>query len=79
MNVTYGKLKKPLEYNCKRYCDLYPCKRTECNMRKGTTTPIKMQSKAHCDKWDMNMKVRLYREKGELLWNTGTFRRRSVR
>ena len=36
---------KPLSMRCKKYCDLYPCKRDECNRKPilYDNAPIKME------------------------------------
>ncbi len=53
--------KPPLEY-CKKYCDLYPCQRTNCK-RKPVLYPkgIKMEESSIWNKWrNAELKVAYY-------------------
>lgn len=80
MKVEYGKSKKPLEMNCKRYCDEYPCNKQECyreKMFKGNNN-IYMGEKELCDRLNSSMKWKNWHNKGECIFNNDTFTRRKL-
>lgn len=57
-------MSKPLNYKCRKYCELYPCKRTVCNRKvlftdSGAT--IMIESYAHHSIRNKE-KYRLWRE-----------------
>jgi len=52
----------PKEY-CKKYCDLYPCSRIECNRKPmwNGNSPIKMEEPKVYDNWRTIEKKRAYK------------------
>jgi len=58
MKVKYGKLKKPSNQDCLRYCkDYKTCTLTECHMRKLIKNDkIIMADSIQCDYFDNRMK-----------------------
>jgi len=55
-------MKPPTEY-CKKYCDLYPCDRTECNRKPmwDWNKPIKMVEPIEYDKKHKSELIRAYK------------------
>ena len=79
--VTYGKLNKPSERDCKRYCkDYATCTRTECNRKKmfKENEPIYMGEGYIALKLDYKMAWNNWKGDTECMLNNDTFTRRKL-
>lgn len=77
MKVQFGKLTKPLERNCKRYCSEYPCNKTECNMKKMFIDNGNIFM-GEGNKLDYKMAYNNWKGDTECMLNNDTFTRRKL-